>query len=239
MFGRNKIAMIVAEFLGTAILTSVVLTMVYAPSGGYPSFFVATGVGLVLVAITLALGRVSGAQLNPAITIGMWSARLVKTLPAIVYVAAQLLGGVVAYALFSYFAKGNFPATGKFDSHILVAEAVGTFVFALGWAAVAYQKFEASKAAATVGVSLVLGVIIASVASAGLLNPAIALGVKNWVWGTYVLGPVLGSIIGFNLYALLFAPKETLAEEGAEILGEESSQPRMVKSAGKTAKRRR
>jgi len=241
MFGRNKVAMIVAEFLGTATLTSVVLTMVYAPSGGYPSFFVAAGVGLVLVAVTLALGRVSGAQLNPAITIGMWSARLVKTLPAIVYIAAQLLGGVVAYALFSYFTKGNFPATGKFDSHILVAEAVGTFVFSLGWAAAAYQKYETGKAAATVGVSLMLGVIIASVASAGLLNPAIALGAKNWVWGTYVLGPVLGSVIGFNLYALLFAPKETLAEEGAVILGESlaTAQPRMVKSVGKAAKRRR
>jgi aquaporin Z len=238
MFGRNKIAMIVAEFLGTAVLTMIVLTMAYSPNGGYPSFFIAVAVGVVLVAMTLALGRVSGAHLNPAITIGLWSARLVKTLPAVVYVAAQLLGGVSAYALFNYFTKGNFPPLGKFDSHILVAEAVGAFVFAFGWAAAVYQKLDAAKAAATVGVSLFLGVMVASIGSAGFVNPALALGAKSWVWGTYVLGPVLGAVIGFNLYALLFAPKEALLHEGAEIVGDTDTnvdKPRKVK-AGKRRK---
>jgi hypothetical protein len=55
---------------------------------------------------------------------------------------------------------------------------------------------------------LFVGVIVASVGSAGLLNPALALGLRSW--GTvYVLGPLVGGLLGVNLYYLLFAPVET------------------------------
>ncbi|HKU18066.1 MAG TPA: aquaporin [Candidatus Saccharimonadales bacterium] len=208
MFSRNKIAMIVAEFLGTGILTGVVLT-VGRSSVGLP-YFVALAAGLVLIGATLALGPVSGAQLNPAITLGLWSARKVRTLPALVYIAAQLAGGICAYLLYSYLANATWHNSGHFESRVMVAEAVGTFVFSLGWAASVYQRWENGKAAATVGVSLILGILVASSASAGLLNPAVALGMHTWVWGTYVLGPVLGAVLGFNLYDLLFAPESGL-----------------------------
>ncbi len=205
MLGRRKIAMVVAEFLGAGILTAVVLT-VSRSSVGLP-YFVALAAGLVLVASTLALGPVSGAHFNPAITIGMWSARKIKTLAAIVYVAAQLMGGIVAYLLYTYFVNTHWANAGHFQSRVMVAEAVGAFVFSLGWAAVVYQKLEAGKAAAAVGLSFVMGSMLASSASAGLLNPAVSLGLRLWVWGSYVLGPILGAIIGFNLYGLLFAPE--------------------------------
>jgi aquaporin Z len=209
MFGRNKIAMIVAEFLGTALLTLVVLS-VSKSTIGIP-YFVAIAAGLTIAAMTLFVGSISGAQLNPAITIGLWSARRIKTIPAIVYVAAQMLGGAGAYLLYTYFIGQHWKNTGHFEAHTLVAEAVGTFVFSLGWAAAVYQKFGEAKAAAAVGAALTLGVIVASAAGGGFLNPAVAYGVRSWVWGTFVLGPVLGSVIGFNLYGLLFAPTGKLA----------------------------
>jgi len=210
MFGKSKLAMIVAEFLGTGVLTSVVLSVSHSQLG--IAYFIALAAGLVLIAMTFALGGVSGAHLNPAITIGLWSARRIRTLPAVVYIAAQLLGGICAYLLYTYFVNQHWPNSGKFDSRIMVAEVVGAFVFSLGWAATVYQKMENAKAAAVVGVSLALGIFIASSASAGLLNPAVALGARTWVWGTYVLGPILGAVIGFNLYALLFAPGESLLD---------------------------
>lgn len=203
--------MVVAEFLGTGILTLVVLG-VSKSTIGIP-YFVSIAAGLVLVAMTLALAAVSGAQFNPAITIGLWTVRKIKTLPAIVYVAAQLLGGGAAYLLFHYFIGQSWSNSSHFDSKALVAEAVGTFIFSIAWAAAAYQKLETGKAAAAVGIGLTLGIIVASVASAGLLNPAVAWGTRNWVWGSYVLGPVLGSIVGFNLYGLLFAPAAALLEK--------------------------
>jgi glycerol uptake facilitator-like aquaporin len=204
MFGRKKIAMLVAEFLGTGVLTLVVLA-VSKSTIGIP-YFVAIAAGLVLVAMTLALGAVSGAQLNPAITIGLWTVRKVKTLPAVAYVAAQLLGGGAAYWLYTYFIGQTWNNTsGKFEAKIMIAEAVGAFIFSIAWAAAAYQRLEAGKAAAAVGIGLMLGVVIASSASFGLLNPAVALGVRSFSWA-YVLGPVLGAIIGFNIYGFLFAP---------------------------------
>lgn len=208
MFGRNKIAMIAAEFLGTGVLTSVVLAVSHSQLG--IAYFVGAAAGLTLIAMTFAFGGVSGAHLNPAITLGLWTARKVKTLPALVYVAAQLLGGICAYLLYSYLVDQQWGNTGDFDSRVMVAEAVGAFIFSLGWAAAVYNKLDNAKAAAAVGVSLMLGIVVASVASAGVLNPAVALGSRMWVWGTYVLGPVLGAVIGFNLYALLFAPGEGL-----------------------------
>ncbi len=209
MLERRKIAMILAEFLGTAILTAVVLA-VSKSNVGIP-YFVSLLAGLTIAAGTLVFGAASGAHFNPAITIGLWSVRQIKALPAIVAVAAQLLGGVVAYLLYSYLVNHTMPnMVNHYDSRVLVAEAVGAFVFSLGWAAAVYHKLDGGKSAFLVGAALTVGIIVASVGSAGLLNPAVALGMRSWVWSTYVLGPVLGAVIGFNLYALLFAPANAL-----------------------------
>lgn len=208
MFERSKIARIVAEFLGTAILTAVVLT-VSKSNLGVP-YFIGLAGAMALAAGTMVFGAISGAHFNPAITLGLWSARQIKVLTAVVYVAAQLLGATVAYLLYTYFVSGSWMNTGHYDARVLVAEAVGAFVFSLGWAASVFSNLERGKAAFAVGGTFFLGVLVASAGSLGLLNPAVALGVRSWVWGTYVLGPVLGAVIGFNLYALLFAPADSL-----------------------------
>lgn len=171
-------------------------------------YFVAIAAGISLVVGMMVFGPVSGAQLNPAITIALWSARRVKTLPAIVYVAAQLLGGVAAYWLFSYFANQHWANSGHYSGHVLVAEAAGTFVLGLAWGAVSFGKLEYTRAAVLVGMALTVGIVLASASADGLLNPAVALGVRMWGWGTYVLGPVLGAVIGVNVYSMLFAPAD-------------------------------
>jgi glycerol uptake facilitator len=206
--------MIMAEFLGAGLLTLAVLA-VSKSTIGIP-YFVAIAAGLVVATVTLTLGAVSGAHLNPIVTIGLWSLRKIKTVPAIVYIASQLLGGFAAYWLFTYLIGQTWPTSGEFEGKILVAEAAGAFIFALGWAAVVYQKFEPGKAAAVIGMSLMLAIVVSSAGAGGIVNPAVALGVKSWVWGTYVLGPVLGAIIGFNLYSLLFAPASALVEKTGE-----------------------
>jgi aquaporin Z len=220
LFDRKKIAMVLAEFLGTAILTAVILT-VSRSNVGVP-YFIALAAGLAIAAGTLVFGAVSGAHFNPIVTIGLWTARKIKTMPAVAYVAAQLLGGFAAYALYSYLVDATWQNSGTYDARILVAEAVGAFVFTLGWAAVVYNKMEGGKAAFTVGASLVLGILVVAVSTgptldirsaAAILNPAVALGMRAWEWGTYVLGPILGAVIGFNLYALLFAPAGALTED--------------------------
>ena len=95
MFGRNKLAALVAEFLGTGILTFVVLN-VGRSTIGIP-YFVAFAAGLAVVLVGVALAR--DVQLNPAYTLALWTARKVKTSRALAYIAVQLLGAWAAYAL--------------------------------------------------------------------------------------------------------------------------------------------
>lgn len=223
MFGRHKAAILVAEFLGTGVLTLLVLS-VQRSTIGVP-FFVALAAGLAMALMMFALGNTSGAHLNPAITIAMWTARKIATLHAIVYVAVQLLGGWAAYYLYTYFVNSKLqPIGGHFTGRVLAAEAVGAAIFAFAWAAAVYQRFTLGAKAAVVGLAYMLAIVAASSAAIGLVNPALALGVRAWVWGTYVLGPVLGAVIGANLYGLLFAePEAAVATAGVSAPAVRSS----------------
>jgi aquaporin Z len=214
MFGRNKIAMLVAEFLGTAFLTLVVLG-VQRSSLGLP-YFIALAAGVTIAFGIYAFGGVSGGQFNPALTLALWTARRIKTTAAVLYIGVQLLGGWAAYGVYHYFVNTQVQAIhSTFSARIMIAEAVGALVFSLGWAAAAYNKFENSKFATVAGLAFALGIVIASAASVGIINPAVALGVRAWEWGTYVLGPVVGAVIGVNLYGLLFAPTDSLVTVAA------------------------
>ena len=213
MFGRRKIAMLVAEFLGTGLLTLVFLS-VQRSTIGVP-YFVALAAGLAVAMAVFVVGDNSGAHLNPAVTLALWTARKTGTIASALYIVMQLLGAWAAYALYTYFVNSSLqPIGGHYTGRVLVAEAVGTFILALGWAAVAYRRWLTGTNATVVGVSYALGIIVAAAAGIGLANPAVALGTRAWEiwgsmgWGTYVLGPVLGAIIAVNLYGLLFAPVE-------------------------------
>lgn len=215
MFGRRKIAMLVAEFLGTGILTLVFLS-VQRSTIGVP-YFIALAAGLTVAMALFVVGETSGAHLNPAVTLALWTARKVGTVTGALYIVMQLLGAWAAYGVYTYLVNSSFqPIGGHYTGRVLVAEAVGALVLALGWASVAYRQWVASSQAAVVGVAYALGIIVAAAAGIGLVNPAVALGTRAWEvwgsmgWGTYVLGPVLGAIIGVNLYGLLFAPSEAL-----------------------------
>jgi glycerol uptake facilitator-like aquaporin len=225
---RHKIAILLAEFVGTAVLTTVALVVTVNINNPY---FIAIGVGVTLAAMAMILGRISGAHFNPAVTIGLLTTRRVKLLPALAYIAMQLLGGAAAYLLFSYITNQHIANHGSYSSRLLVSEAAGAFVFALGWAATVYNRLEGGKAAALVGASLTVGILCASFVSGGIINPAVALGFHQWVWGTYVLGPILGAVIGFNLYALFFAAadeilKAEVAVEKAEAKAEQADSVR-------------
>jgi glycerol uptake facilitator protein len=215
MFGRNKIAMLVAEFLGTGFLTLVVLG-VQRSTLGLP-YFIAIAAAAALAFATYVFSGASGAQLNPALTIALWTARRVKTTAAVLYIAAQLLGGWAAYALYHYFVNSNVQAIhNPFSGRVMVAEAVGTLIFAMGWAAAAYNGWKINRFATIAALAFAVGIVVASAASVGIINPAIAIGTRAWQfwgsngWGTYALGPVVGAVIGVNLYGLLFAPVESL-----------------------------
>lgn len=218
MFGRRKTAALVAEFLGTGVLTLLLLS-VQRSTIGVP-FFIGAIAGLALAAMVLAFWRVSGSHFNPAITIAMFTARRITAIRALGYIVAQVLGAMGAYYLYVFFVKNDLqPLEGKFSGNVMTAEAVGAGLLALGFAAAKFQRFTAGMAAAATGISYMLASVLSSGAptSFGLVNPAVALSVVNpgftfsvesWVLATYVLGPIIGAIVGLNLYKLLFASPE-------------------------------
>ena len=214
LFGKNKIAMLVAELLGGAILTLTTLAVLKS-NLGFP-LFIAACVGFAYGLLVMVLGALSGAHINPMVTLGLWILRKVSTAQALVYIAAQLLGSVAAARLFVYLTGQDLTniTAGDFAWRVLVAEIVGTFIFTFGVAAAVYQRQEGVRWAATAGGSLFLGILAASIASNGLLNPAIALGVQS-VSRAYIAGPVIGAILGMSLYALLFKPAEPVAAKRA------------------------
>ncbi|MEI9913970.1 MAG: aquaporin [Candidatus Saccharibacteria bacterium] len=204
MFGKRKIAALVAEFLGTGILTLLVLS-VQRSTIGVP-FFVAAIAGITLIAMVLAFGDISGAYLNPAITLALWTARRVSTLRAVVLIVAEFLGAWAAYYTYTYFVNSKLADVGgHFSGHTLAAEAVATGILGLVWAGASFNKWPKTVVAPAIGLAVMLAMVAASTAGLGLANPALALGTRAWVWGTYVLGPVIGAVVGVNLYGLLFA----------------------------------
>ncbi|MDB5166266.1 MAG: major intrinsic protein [Candidatus Saccharibacteria bacterium] len=217
MFSRRQLAAYLGEFLGTAGLTLSVLAVAKSNLGSLPFFVaMATGLATTVLVFVFSSGN-SYAQLNPAVTLGLWTIRRVKSLEAILNIALQLLGGFAALSLFTYFVNTTIPTSNlEFTGRVMVAEAVGTFILAFGWAAALYNGYRGLALGASVGLATLAGMVVATSASAALLNPAVALGVNQWEWGTYVLGPVLGALIGFNLYSLLFAAPEKVVAVAAE-----------------------
>jgi aquaporin Z len=212
MFGRRNAAALVAEFLGTGVLTLLIFS-VQRSTIGVP-FFVAMAAGLAVVIMSFAVGKSSGGHFNPALTLAFWTARKISTLTAIMFIIVQFLGAWAAYGVYKYLTKGTLQDIGgDFTGRILLAEALGAGLFAFGFASTVYQRFSTAVSASVAGLSYTLGIIAASSASIALLNPSVAFGVRAWELGTYVLGPVLGAVIGVNLYALLFAPNESLVVE--------------------------
>ncbi len=241
MVSRNKLAMVVAEVLGTATLTLSILATSKS-AVGIP-YFVALGAGLTLALLVMMIGSTSGAHVNPAVTLGMWTLRKINTAKAIVYIAAQFLGAVLAWQLYVYFIDRSLPniAGTEFDWRVLVAEVVGTFIFTFGIAAAVYQKFDTGRSAAIIGGSLALGVLVSGIISNGLLNPAVALGVQSWSIA-YVVGPVIGSVIGMNLFAMLFAPESALSfakPVASKSVSKSRKTAKPAKSAAKSSARRK
>jgi aquaporin Z len=233
MFGRQKVAALVAEFLGAGALTLIVLTAVRSPIGSI-TLFVAAVAGLVFMLMSFAVGPTSGGYFNPALTIGMWSARKIETVTAVLYVAVQLLGAWGAYYLYTFLANNTLQTiTVHFSWRIFTAEALGAGILAFGFAAALYQGVTRAATSAYAGLAYLLGILIASSASLALLNPALALGVKAWNWGAYVAGPIVGAIIGANLYTALFAGENLfgLARAG-------TARPAVATTAKPAAKRK-
>lgn len=181
----------VAEGLGTCLLTLLVsLSLV-------KSLMLATPLiaALVLGTMVYLLGPVSGAHLNPAVTVGLWSVKKISPQEAIFYIVSQIVGAVVAMMLLLSLA-GALPTMDPRDTlQIALAELLGTAILAFGVTSVVLGRVKAEMSGIVIGSSLLLGILLASGASNGVINPAVAVGAGS-LSATYIFAPLLGGIAG-------------------------------------------
>lgn len=184
-----------AEFFGAFTLS---LVVGFSVSGTFP---IVTPVlaGLTLGLFVYTIGALSGCHINPAVTIGLLSIGKIKMGEAAKYIVAQLVGGFLASALLVYMSVSLPPILAGGMTQVL-AEMLGTMLLAFGVASIVYGKVSDVASGLVIGGSLLLGISVAAMmGSAGILNPAVALGL-NAYHPTYIVGQIVGAVLGFNLY---------------------------------------
>ncbi len=187
-----------AEFVGTFGLSLIVSLSLL---GGFP-LPVPVVAALTLGLFVYSIGHISGTQINPAVTIGLLTIKKITPKDAVGYLVAQGLAALAAMAVARALGVHSLDLPGN-SLRIGFAELIGTFFFTFGIASVVAGKVAKNLSGVVVGGSLLLGIIFASaVGSAGILNPAVALSI-SMLSPMYLLGPIVGAILGFNVYEQL------------------------------------
>jgi MIP family channel proteins len=238
-----------AEFVGTLLLVFFICAVVSLygpePSPQNPNPFIDFSViGLVhvfvLFVLVQTLAVVSGAHVNPAVTVAMTTLRQIKVADAGIYILAQLAGAVAGALL----VKGilldegeaeNYGATAVTDlleGRIfggMVVEALGTFF--LMWAIIGVAvNPRATKewAALAIGGALGMGVMVLAPLTGAGFNPARSFGpaLVSGEWGgfdtfvlVYVVGPAVGALVAAFLYFQIFIAPGKKGIGGIEPVG--------------------
>ncbi len=193
-----------AELLGTFTLALFVCVAV-AGAPTYPISYIAP---IVLATFVYTIGSISGAHLNPAVTIGLASIKKISVVDAVYYVLAQMLGAILAMVVCRLMLETVPTLSGDISIRVAVAEAMGTFLLVWSIMAVVEKKVHAAASGLTIGFGLLLGILLAaSLGSFGIINPAVAFSVNAFTVANLV-GPIVGAVAAAWCYrALVETPK--------------------------------
>jgi glycerol uptake facilitator protein len=231
-----------AEMLGTALLVlfgagSVLAALAvgegeltYAGLG-----FIALAFGLIVAIVIYALGQVSGAHINPAVTIALAAKRRFPWSEVAPYLIAQLIGAVVgALLIVAAFGTqavdaglgGTQLGEGVGTWQGLAAEALGTFLLMFAIMAMAVDaRTPSAWAGWIIGLSVTCSILVIGPVTGSAINPARTFGPyltttlfggdTPWAQMTvYTLGPLVGAVLAAFAYDLLARPGS--AEEATD-----------------------
>ena len=214
--GVRKLA---AEAFGTfcLVFAGTGAVVVNDATGGTVSHVgVALTFGLVVLAMVYAVGDVSGAHLNPAVTLGFFAARRFEGRSVVPYIAAQCLGAVLASATL----RLMFPASATLGATLPAGDAtqswVMEFVLTLILMFVILSVSTGSKekgvlAGVAVGAVIALEALFAGPVSGASMNPARSLapavvaGRLEHLW-VYLTAPVAGALAGVVVCGVVHGP---------------------------------
>ena len=211
----DELRRLVAEAVGTFALVFAGrgAIMVDSDTGALGHVGVAISFGLVIMVMIYAVGHISGAHFNPAVTLGFALTRHFPLPRVGLYWAAQMAGALVA-ALLLRASLGNVAGVGitlpsGSDGQAFLWEAVLSFFLMFVIMAVATDTRAVGEAAAiaiggTVGLDAMFGgpVTGASMNPARSLGPAIASGELSSIW-VYLAAPLLGAAAAAFVYQFL------------------------------------
>jgi aquaporin Z len=225
---------LVAEFIGTFWLVfggcgSAVLAAGY-PELGIGFVGVSFAFGLTVLTMAYSIGHISGCHLNPAVSIGLWTADKFETKELIPYIVVQVLGAIVGAGLLylivtgkSGFEIGGFASNG-YDGlspdgysmiSALIIEVVLTFMFLFIILGSTSSKAPAGFAPIAIGLGLTLIHLISIPVTNTSVNPArstaAALFADTAAMGQlwlFWVAPIIGAIIAGVLWKWLSSEKE-------------------------------
>jgi aquaporin Z len=190
-----------AEFFGTFWLVlggcgAAILSASF-PEVGIGLLGVSLAFGLTVLTAAYSLGHVSGAHLNPAVTIGFWAAGRLDAKKILPYIGAQLVGALAGAAVLYVIVTGNGSSIGNFAANgygehspgkysmlaAIVTEFVMTFMFMLIILGSTYEKAPAGFAGIAIGLALTLIHLISIPVTNTSVNPARSISQAIFVGG--------------------------------------------------------
>ena len=181
-----------AEFIGTFWLVlggcgSAVLAAAF-PDVGIGLLGVSLAFGLTVLTMAFAIGHISGCHLNPAVSLGLWSAGRFPSKDLAPYIAAQVAGGIAGAVILYVIASGQagFDVSDGFASNgygehspgqyslvaALTAEIVMTFMFLFIILGATDTRAPAGLAPVAIGLGLTLIHLISIPVTNTSVNPA-------------------------------------------------------------------
>ncbi len=214
-----------AEFIGTFWLVfggcgSALLAAGF-PELGIGFVGVSLSFGLTVVTIAYALGHISGAHLNPAVTLGLWAGGRMEGKEVLPYIISQILGGIAAAFVLFIIVRGNGSDIGTFAANgygehspghygvlaAIVTEFVMTFMFLIIILGATDKRAPIGFAGLAIGLTLALIHLVSIPVTNTSVNPARsisqALFVGGWaisqLW-LFIIIPSLGAIVAGVVY---------------------------------------
>jgi aquaporin Z len=179
---------------------------------------VALAFGLTVLTMAYAVGHISGAHLNPAVSIGLWAGGRFPAKDLVPYIVAQVLGGIAAAAVLWVIASGRsgfsslsgFAANGYGDHSpggytllsALVCEVVMTFFFVMVIIGATDKRAPQGLAPIAIGLCLTLIHLVSIPVTNTSVNPARSIGpalfAGSWALGQlwlFIVAPVAGALL--------------------------------------------
>jgi aquaporin Z len=242
MFDRRIVA---AECVGTFVLVFGGVGTAVIAGEKVGALGVAFAFGLSLLAMAYAIGPISGCHINPAVTVGLVTARRLAPREAVQYVAGQVVGAVLAaFVLFvviksktgSYDLSDNGFGANGYGSHspdgfplggALLVEVVLTALLIFTVLSATDRIAEVAFAGIPIGLVLTLIHLVGIPVDNLSVNPARSLGpavfVGGWALGQlwlFIVAPVVGAVLGATVHQFLFADRRRV-EPGASAVAAE------------------